>query len=299
MKKILVTGGTGFIGSHCLEELSQSNYEIHAISRNSNKKIKNVVWHNIDLFDENDFINVLKLVKPNYLMHLAWKMETGLNLNSNNNEKWFNLSKNIIDLFYKHGGERVLATGSGFEYDLTYKTLSESESPINPNNEYGKSKSKLFNYLESSAEKNNTSFIWARIFFAYGPGQKKQSLLPYVVDCMMKNIKVETTDGNQQYDYIFVKDVARALVLLLESSYNGPVNVSSGKVTKLKDMVLKIGDHFNKKELLDFGARERPVGTPDFILGENDRLKTITSWKEEYNVDNGIEELIEYFKPRL
>jgi len=296
MKIIIVTGGSGFIGRHCLEELVNKNYEVHVLGRSSIASITRVNWHSVDLFDLSKVSDLMGLIKPNYLMHLAWEVEPGLNLNSDNNEKWYNLSKEIIKIFYQNQGERVLVSGSGFEYDLYQKRLNENDTPLIPNNEYGKNKKKLFSFIQNYANEHNSSYVWARIFFAYGPGQKSQSLLPYVISRIIENNKVETTDGNQQYDYIYIKDVATALVLLLECNYNGAVNVSTGNVIKLKDMVLRIAKYFNKENLLLFGAINRPVGTPDYILGENNLLKKLTCWEQKYDADKGIMELINYFK---
>lgn len=300
MKKILVTGASGFIGSYCIKMLIDRNYEIHTISRKSIENLvnENVSWYNVDLFNNKKIESVFKKVRPTFFMHLAWKMETGLNLNSENNEKWLNLSKNLISLFHRYGGKRILISGSCFEYDLNHEILTENSTPLNANNEYGKSKNRLYQYLKSYGAENDLSYIWPRIFFAFGPGQKEQSLLPYVMTGLMNNSKIELTDGNQRYDYIYVKDVALALILLLESSYNGDVNVSSGKVIKLKDLILKIARIFDRENLLNFGILSRPQGSPDFVLGNNELLKKVTSWNENYGIDNGITEFIDYYKSK-
>lgn len=298
MKKILVTGATGFIGSNCIELLIKRDYEIHAISRNSidNSNNNNIFWYKIDLFDVNEIERIFKEVRPSHFMHLAWKMETGLMLNSEENEKWLYLSQNLIDLFYQYGGERILVSGSCFEYDLTHNNICHEKTQLIPNSSYGISKMKLYQYLKSICDKKNLSYVWGRIFFTYGPGQKAKSLVPYVVGNLCNNNIVETTDGNQIYDYLYVEDIALALILLLESPHQGAVNISSGNPLTLKKLILKIAEIFERKDLIEFGVKPRPKDSPDYIVGDNTLLKKITSWNQHFELNEGIKKFINFYK---
>lgn len=296
MKKILITGGSGFIGSHCINLLAKQNYEIHAISRNSEPTINegNICWYNIDLFDIENVELIFEKVKPTFMIHLAWKMETGLMLDSEENEKWLYLSKKLIKIFHKYGGKRILVSGSGFEYDLSGNTIIEEGDKVMANNSYGKSKNKLHKYLKSFSQQNELSYVWCRIFFVYGPGQKPTSLVPYVLNNLRNNIEVETTDGNQIYDYLYVQDVALALVLLMENTYVGAVNVSSGRPVTLKNIILKIAKMYDNSNLIHFDAKPRPKNSPSFVVGDNTLLKKITNWNEKFDLEEGLKELNEF-----
>ena len=121
-------------------------------------------------------------------------------------------------------------------------------------------------------------------------------MVPYVILSVINNNVIETTDGNQKYDYVYVEDVALALVKVLESSHIGAVNISSGKTIKLKELISKIAQRFDKEELIKFGVRERPVGSPDLVLGKNDVLMKATDWKENFTIDEAIEKTINYYR---
>ncbi len=298
MEKILVTGGSGFIGRHCIKELRDRNYEVHAISRSliSENHIEGVIWYQLDLFDLDKVEKIFKEVKPKFLMHLAWKMETGLKLDSDENESWYYLSKEIVDFFYAYGGERAVVSGSCFEYDHNSGDISEASTPLKPNNEYGRNKNRLFRYLESLNRTNGISYAWARVFFTFGPGQKLGSLVPYVITSLLKDEVVETTDGNQEYDYLYIKDVVHGLILTLESNHVGPVNICSSKATKLKSLISTIAKKFNKEELIKFGVKARPKGSPSRVVGINDVLKNSTEWSEKYVLEDAIQETINYYK---
>jgi len=298
VKKIIVTGAAGFIGFHCLKVLSKRNYEIHAIRRSNNSisNSDNVIWHTLDLFDLDSLESLIKKIKPTYLLHLAWKVETGLNLESDENEKWFELSKSVIKLFYKYGGRRLLVSGSCFEYEMNNDLELKETSSLKAKNSYGKNKNKLFHFLKNFDGSQDISYVWARIFFTFGPNQKKTSLLPYVISSLKNNDIVSTTDGNQEYDYLFVEDVAMALILLLESNYIGDVNVCSGRGIKLKTLISSIAKYFDKEHLIKFGAKPRPLNSPGYIVGSNKILKNVTNWGEKFSLQEAIKNTINNFK---
>jgi len=298
MKKILVTGASGFIGKHCIDILVKGDYEIHALTRNSNEQnTENLFWYTVDLFETTEVERLFKKIKPTHFLHLAWKVESGLSFGSNENEKWFNLSKKLVNYFYLNGGKRLVVSGSCFEYDLSLgKAISEEKTPLNSNNEYGKNKNKLYQYLKSLHKDKGVDFAWGRIFFTFGPGQKSASLVPYVISSLKNDKLVETTDGNQEYDYLYVEDVAQALVSLVESTYVGAVNISSGKTMKLKELILKFAKYFDKEHLIKFGVRERPENSPNHVLANIDILKSKTKWEKQFDIDKAIEKTINFYK---
>ncbi len=298
MKKIVVTGASGFIGNHCINILIERGYQIHAVCRSSvENKVDNVYWYEIDLFDLEKIEFFFKEIKPTYFLHLAWKVESGLSFGSNENEKWFNLSKKLANYFYQNGGKRLVVSGSCFEYDLSIgHTISEEVTPLSSNNEYGKNKNNLYQYLKSLQKEEGIDFAWGRIFFTFGPGQKLASLVPYVISSLINDKLVETTDGNQEYDYLYVEDVALALVSLVESTYVGAVNISSGKTIKLKELILKFAKAFNKEHLIKFGVRERPENSPSHVQGNIEILKNKTNWKKQFDMNIAVQKTISFYK---
>ena len=144
MKEIIVTGGTGLIGSKVIKPLYENGYKIYLLSRN---EIKNDMATCIkcDIFNEKEIESIFKNVKPKYLLHLAWF--TGENyLHSNINFDYINASLNILKYFTKYGGARALLTGTCFEYDFEDnfedKIIKES-SKLNPTTVYAKCKNIL------------------------------------------------------------------------------------------------------------------------------------------------------------
>lgn len=296
--RILVTGASGYIGTHVMNLLINKNYEIHAISRfeKKNNIKKNFFWYQIDLLESNEIEKIIEKAKPKYLIHLAWKIGSGLKHESTENDNWLFVSKLLINIFYKHGGKRILVSGTCAEYDWNYNFLTEGVTPLNPSNSYGKIKNELYNYLQSYCSSNNYSFVWPRIFFSFGPNQNINSLVPLIIKNLINNEIVNTTNAEQKFDYLYIEDVALAIVLLLESEYDGAVNISSGKATKLKQIISYIAEYFDKKELIQFGAVQYPKDGPMRLTGDNEILKSVTKWLQKYSIEEGLERTIKYFQ---
>ena len=89
MKRVLVTGASGFIGRHCLPLLLQQGYEVHAVHSISPPiKELEVQWHHSDLFDRNNISEVMSAVQPTHLLHLAWHLVPGNYSSLNENLQW-------------------------------------------------------------------------------------------------------------------------------------------------------------------------------------------------------------------
>jgi len=294
MKKIIVTGASGFIGRACVKQLlDQGDFEIHAVSRKKSKNIfKNLFWYQIDLFDTKQIQDFCREVKADYLLHLAWDVSEK-NYNSTHHYDWVAVSVNLVKSFVKQKGERVLISGTCDEYDWNCKNCSE-KSPIEPRNIYGIAKNRLRQLLEPYTKQHKVSFVWGRIFFAYGPYENPKNIIPYIIRNLKNNLDVEIMKKGDVRDYIYVDDVASALGALIESDIQGVVNISSDRPLKIKELVLKIANHFNKAHLVNFA--DTASNSEIYVVGENSRLQKELDWKPKVNIDEGLKRTIQFFE---
>ncbi len=295
MKKILVTGAAGFLGSHCLHELLYKNFEIYALDKVKQQYPDTKVnWVITDLREPGQVEQMLNNIKPDYLLHLAWKMEAGMKLNSAVNKEWVGISMDLIRKFAEVGGKKIVVSGSCAEYKWGDYMYNEETTPMEPQSVYGRSKHELHQMVSTFCAQNNIDYTWGRIFFMYGPYENEKRLVPYVIHSILNEKKVLTTHGNQTYDYLYVEDVARALVSLIDIDFNGAVNICSGQPIKLKDLIFKIAHHMNGSHLVQLGGVNSNKCHYHNIVGNNSLLKMITNWEQSISIDKGILQTIQW-----
>jgi len=100
-------------------------------------------------------------------------------------------------------------------------------------------------------------------------------------------------------DYLYVKDVADALVALLESNINGPVNIASGQPIRLKEIIYKIAEKMNGENLVRLGVKETAKDEPNLLVGDTTRLSGEVGWQARYSLDQGLEETIDWWRVRM
>ena len=301
MKRIVVTGATGFIGRHCLPLLEQNGYEIHAFSTQPRADAKNSLthWHKIDLFDQKRLKALMAELNPSHLLHLAWYVEAGKFYNSSKNYRWVQASLDLLLDFLEYGGQRVAMAGSCAEYDWRYSYCKEGLTPLNPNTVYGTCKYALQQMFHEMCGRLDISGVWGRIFFLYGPHEHSTRLVSSVIRSLLLGRPTDCSHGNQMRDYLYVKDVADALVALLESNINGPVNIASGQPIRLKEIIYKIAEKMNGENLVRLGVKETAKDEPNLLVGDTTRLSGEVGWQARYSLDQGLEETIDWWRVRM
>jgi len=300
MKKVLITGATGFIGRHTLPFFIDRGFEIHAItSKNGLAKTEGITWHSADLLDSKQIERVLSNVQPSHVLHLAWYAEPGKYWHAQENFRWVESSLQLLRAFKKYGGKRFVGAGTCAEYDWKYGYLSENISPAHPSTVYGVCKNTLRELLLAYNTQYGLSSAWGRIFYLYGPHEHHSRLVSSVILSLLKDKPANCTDGKQIRDFLYVKDVAKAFVLLVDSEVNGVFNVSSGDPVSVKELIDRIGSILKKKDLLNYGVIKKNKNDPKLIVGDNNRITDEFGWEPTYNLDDGINDTINWWKENI
>jgi nucleoside-diphosphate-sugar epimerase len=300
MKRVIITGATGFIGRHTIKCFDPRDFEVHCVT--SHKKIDNhdedVFWHTANLLNERDRFNLFKTVKPSYLLHLAWDTDPKTYWTSDMNLKWLSASVSMLKCFNEFNGERATVVGTCAEYDWSYGFCSENITPLRPATLYGVCKNSLREVSESFCKQNDISLSWGRVFFLYGPNERAVRLVPSIILSLLRNAPVDVTLGTQMRDFLYSKDVGSALVALLCSNVTGAVNIGSGVPITIHDIAQKIGVKLGKSELINYGGMETPKDDPPLILADSRRLGEEVGWKPEYTLDDGLNETIAWWRKK-
>ena len=240
--RVMVTGASGYVGQHIVPRLLAQNHEVIAVARNE-AKARRFIWHKNVIFIAQDlhlnpdvFASIDKHI--DVLVHLAWP-------NLPNYQQSFHLIKNLpadIKFFEKaiaFGIPRFIVAGTCLEYGMQSGGISENAitSPVTP---YGLAKDALRKWLEMQEMRHNFSFQWMRLFYSYGRGQSKKSLLPQLDEAVNRGDGVFNMSGGEQLrDYLSVEEIADYfLKALANPKISGTINCCSGKPIKLNDLVI-------------------------------------------------------------
>ncbi len=297
MKTVLVTGAKGFIGRHCLPLLTAKGYDVHAVNivRSDDEAVPGIHWHVADLLNQDAVKSLLAKVQPTHLLHFSWHTEHGKYWTSLENFRWVQASLELLQAFAQNGGTRVVMAGSCAEYEWKFDRYSEQETPRVPATVYGTAKHALQLMLDSFSRQTGMSSAWGRIFHLYGPYEDPRRLVSSVICSLLQGKEAKCSHGRQLRDFLYVEDVARAFVEILDSELTGAVNIGSGKATSIHDIVEAIGSQIGRKELIQFGALPAPVNDPASLVADVRRLESI-GWSPEWTMDDGLKETIRWWK---
>jgi nucleoside-diphosphate-sugar epimerase len=292
MKRILISGAAGFIGKHILPLLNDA--EIHAISRQPQAASDNIHWHQADLLDAGQLKKLIQGIRPTHLLHLAWDVRPGVYWTSSQNYQWVRATLDLLEDFQENGGIRAVIAGTCAEYDWQYGYCVEDTTPLSFTTPYAACKSSLYHLALSYAQQTNLSLVWGRIFFPYGAYEHPNRFIPYLIQSLLKQQTVQTSHGEQYRDFLYVTDVASAFVALLNSDFQGAVNIGSGEPVKLKTIITQIADVLDARHLLEIGARPAE-NEPPMVVANVQRLQQI-GWQPQVSLGEGLIKTIEWWQ---
>jgi nucleoside-diphosphate-sugar epimerase len=302
--KVLITGASGFVGSHVARLLVAEGCEVHALVRESSNRwrIQDILpsmylWQS-DLVAFENMNAYLQEIKPELCIHLAWYAVPGKYLNSQENLDSIQASINLLSQLAELGCKRFVGIGTCFEYDLSLGYLSES-SLTKPITLYAATKVALSTILQQFAQITEMEIAWIRLFYQYGPMEDERRLIPGIISSLLRDEVVKTTKGEQIRDFLHIEDVASAIWAVAKSNVSGVVNVGSGQPVTVGQIALELGNLLGKPDLIHLGALPYRPNDPMFICANNELLSRKTDWTQKYNLTKGLKNTIEWYKDHL
>jgi len=283
MKKILVTGATGFIGNYVIGNLLNHKNVTVIASSSTQENARLASWFPsvkyipFNLKDFNNDANYYEYFdQPDAMIHLAWEGLPNYKAAFHSEEnlpRHLSFLKNCI----KNGLTDITITGTCFEYGMQEGCLSE-DMEASPGNAYAIAKNTLRKNLEQLQQIENFKLKWIRLFYTYGRGQSPNSLISQLDKAIASGEKIfNMSGGEQQRDYLPVENVAANIVkIALQNEVTGVINCSSGEPVKVKTFVANYLAQLQQPIQLNLGYYPYPDYEPMIFWGDNQKLKTIT-----------------------
>jgi nucleoside-diphosphate-sugar epimerase len=299
-QRVLVTGATGFLGSHCLRPLVERGYEVLALYRERPPlEHSGVQWVRGDVMDREAMRAVLAQHKPQGLLHLAWFVEPGKLINDPSNISWVAASLDLIRAFRDNGGVRCTISGSCYEYDWRYGYCVEGVTPCEPDTLYGASKDALRRAYLEYCRVSGLAGAWGRAFFMYGPRENRARLVSSVILSLLNGAAAKSSHGLQIRDYLHIQDVADGMVALHASAARGAYNIAAGVPCTIREIVELLGKITGRSDLLQIGVLPARANDAPLVLGDGSRTLADTGWKPRIGLEAGLAMTVDWWRAQL
>ncbi len=287
--KIFITGGTGFIGQHVVSLLKKEGYRLLVLTRTpeTQKSSKQVTFLRGDL-QGNSWKQKVAVFNPDATIHLAWERipNYSAEIGIKNTVDSLNLFRFLAQ---KTSCKKIICAGSSWEYGNLLGNVSEKDIPP-PYNAFTVAKWAIRTLGKELSKDHAITFVWTYLFYVYGPGQKSHSLIPHLINCADTRTAPTLKTPGAQNDFIYVEDVARGLLSLLEkTASSGEYNIGSGKLSSVREI---------QKEL----ARFFPILAPDKKTARLPgrcasiaAIKKETGWKPTVSLRAGIQKTVKSY----
>ncbi|MEE0025491.1 NAD-dependent epimerase/dehydratase family protein [Methanobrevibacter sp.] len=307
-KKILITGGLGFIGSYIADELIDGN-EVLIIDNKSTGKVENlqnINHENLTLIEKdlNDADLDDLLTDVDYVFHLAAMASVPLSIENPlecvENNMYATIK--LINACKNNNVKKIIFSSSSSVYgDNTNIPLKESEYPL-PKSPYAASKASGELFLKTYYEAYGLNYISLRYFNVFGPKQDKNSqyaaVIPNFITALLEGEQpIIYGDGEQTRDFIYIRDVVNANIKAAESDYNGIINVASGEKTTINELYKIISETLGS----DIEPKYLPERKGDIkhSLADVNNMKKIDYKVNLNDFENQLKETINWFKTKL
>ena len=294
-KKILILGGTGFIGYHLAKEALIRGFQVSSLSKNTPLKkryLKRVKYIIADISNKN---SINKKIKENfqYVVNLAGYVDHSNKIKTYKSH--YLGCKNISNFFLKNKIERFIQVGSSMEYGLV-KSPQKENFKCEPKSVYGRAKFLSSKYLLNLYKKKKFPVTIVRLYQVYGPYQDLNRFIPVVINSCKSNIDFPCSHGMQFRDFLYINDLIDAIFLILENpKAKGEIfNIGFGKPLKIKNIIQRILSYY-KSGNPKFGKIKLREEEQMKIYPDVHKARRILNWKPKIKFLTGLAKTIKYY----
>ena len=297
--RILLTGASGFLGRAILQQLCKENHQILAFARTPLLvEYPSVYWKPVDLNQPSSYQPHLCEFRPEILIHLAWQDIPDFSFSTS----LLNLhqSLNLLQIVLKvNCCKKILVAGTCWELNKKKGECFESDLG-SPTDHFTWAKHSVRNWLEMETTKLGITFAWMRIFYLYGPRQRKESLLPMLLTELQNMRLPHIKTPYHASDFVFVEDAAKGFVQAVEKEFiSGTFHLGSGRSTpvwKLCQIAEEVlcGKKILTEQLLETNLE--PIQLENDFWANCERSHKFLGWKPQTTLEGGIKKTLEWLQ---
>ncbi len=301
--RVLVTGISGFIGSHLARRLVAEGAEVHGLVRNSSNlwrihDLNNQInLHYVDLRDFGAVTKVAQDIKPQKVFHLAAYVNVSRSLEVIDEMVEVNIkgTLNLLRALDRTGYDCFINTGTCEEYGDNPAPFREDQIP-NPVSTYSASKTCTTIFCRMLHKIKGLPVITLRPFLTYGPGQESNMLIPALIEKAIKGEAFEITEGEQTREFNYVDDIADGFVRasITPRAIGEIINIGNGLEYKVRDVVAMILELMNRPIKPKFGALAYRPGEAWHFYCDNTKARELLGWEPKVNLEDGLKMTINW-----
>lgn len=298
---VLVTGGTGFIGSNLIPKLLLAGHKsVLLIRRTSDLSNLRSFTDSplLKLYDveREDLNDVLRLERVDVVIHLATLYRKQHDARDIDHMVESNIAfpTRLLEAMTNQKVKHFINTGTFFEYKLDFLVSDRvtENNEIGPYNLYASTKASFENILKYYVDKTGLSGLTLRLFAPYGMYDKPYKVIPLIIRSALEGSNLElSTNGHQKWDYVFAGDISDAFVAAIDVILAGKIkyeaiNVGSGSSLSLREIAELIESVLNRKLQINWGEKTEELNN---VLADIQKAKEILRWNPKTPIRDGLE----------
>lgn len=304
MKRILITGATGFVGANLARRLLQEGDEIHLLIRPDsniwriNDISRDVRLYHVNLSDAENITETVSKIRPDWIFHLAvngaYSSQTNLDQIVQTNIIG---SINLLEACVKIGFEAFVNTGSSSEYG--YKNVAPSETEwLEPNSHYAVTKASATMFCRYTAQKYSLHIPTLRLYSVYGSYEEPTRLMPTLIRYGLKGELPPLVNPDIARDYVYIDDVIDAYLLaatLPNQEFGAIYNVGTGIQTSLEEVVDVARRVMAIKAEPQWGSMPNRQWDTNVWVANIAKIQTELGWQPSYDFEQGFSIMVDWF----
>lgn len=299
MKRVIMTGGTGFIGKHLVKYLISKGVDVTLLTHDiSNVKHESELLHYI-VVDYSDLNSLIDEISGEFdvFYHLGWEGVTSDNKNNIDMQlRNIETSVSILRLSKAINCKKTIAAGTVAEY-VFEESVIDFNNKQTPNDLYGAAKVAVHYLLEAIGNIIEQELVWVVLPSTFGEGRREDNILTYTIVKLLKGEKPVYGDLKQIWDFLYVEEVARALYLLGEMKLNSNIyGIGSGVYKPLKDYIEATRDLIDPNLALGIGEKAADKSRVVSACVNIDQLTRDTGFVPQISFEEGIKKTIDFYR---